>query len=309
MRSLMLQTQDLPKKAFHFNCRSGAEVQLDMSKPQVMGILNVTPDSFSDGGQYSQLNAALQRVEDMINEGAKLIDIGGESTRPNASAVAADEEMRRVLPVIEALTKRFDVVLSVDTSSPDVMREAHALGAHIWNDVRGLTRQGAAQLAADLDVPVMLMHARGNPDTMMQQADYHNMVIDVQSELMALVQAATEAGVKQSNIILDVGFGFAKNYAQNYALLANLSRFSRMGFVQMVGMSKKRMLADALADSGLSAEVNQRIEAGLSAALIAVLQGVSIVRTHDVLATVRALSVYNAMQKHACRPAVADTTL
>lgn len=270
---------------------------LDLSRPQVMGILNVTPDSFSDGGKHNSLDTALAQCERMLAAGASIIDVGGESTRPQASSVSPAEEESRVLPVVAAIAQRFDVAISVDTSTPSLMQQAVAAGAHIWNDVRALQRQGAAAMAAKLAIPVMLMHSRGEPDTMMQLTTYDDVVTDVMTELTQRVATAVQAGVQRENLILDVGFGFAKNTQQNLQLLKSLSQFHALGLPLMIGLSRKRMLADVLAQAGLENDINSRIPAGLAAALLAVQQGVSIIRTHDVAQTMQALSVQQALQQ------------
>lgn len=270
---------------------------LDLSRPQVMGILNVTPDSFSDGGKHNSLDTALTQCERMLAAGASIIDVGGESTRPQASSVSPAEEESRVLPVVAAIAQRFDVAISIDTSTPSLMQQAVAAGANIWNDVRALQRQGAAAMAAKLAIPVMLMHSRGEPDTMMQLTTYDDVVADVMTELTQRIATAVQAGVQQENLILDVGFGFAKNTQQNLQLLKSLSQFHTLGLPLMIGLSRKRMLADVLAQAGLENDINSRIPAGLAAALLAVQQGVSIIRTHDVAQTMQALSVQQALHQ------------
>lgn len=190
---------------------------LDLSQPQVMGILNVTPDSFSDGGQHHQKDQAIQHALQMMQDGASIIDIGGESTRPNASVVALEEEIRRVIPVVEALSK-YDVIISIDTSQPEVMRAAVQAGAHIWNDVRALTRPQALETAAELNIPVVLMHMRGEPTNMNQLDQYQDVTEEVIYELQQRLDQAIAVGVRKENIIIDPGFGFAKNAQQNFQL-------------------------------------------------------------------------------------------
>ncbi len=264
---------------------------LDLSSPQVMGILNVTPDSFSDGGRFTDLNAALKQAESMLSEGASILDIGGESTRPDAKSVSEQEELDRVIPLVEALTHRFDTVLSIDTSTPEVFKAAAQAGAHIWNDVRALTRPNALEVAAELDLPVVLMHMRGEPATMNDLAIYDDVMREVQQELKIRVDAALAAGIRHENIILDMGFGFAKNTAQSLQLMGELWQLHALGFPLLMGISRKRVLGEILG----GAAVHERINAGLAAALLAVQQGVSIVRTHDVRATVEILSFYNQL--------------
>lgn len=268
--------------------------ELDLSTPQVMGILNVTPDSFSDGGKFNSLDQALKRAEQIVAEGGSIIDVGGESTRPHATVVSNAEEMDRVLPVIEAISQNFDIVISVDTSSPELMTEAVKAGAHIWNDVRALIRPHALQTAATLNIPVVLMHTRGEPSTMNDLAIYEDVVAEVISELQQRVTQAIETGVKPEHIIIDAGFGFAKNTEQNLKLLNELWQVvDYFKLPMLTGLSRKRFLGEV--SGGLPAE--QRLYAGLSAHLIAVQQGSSIIRTHDVLATVQSLKMWTAFHE------------
>jgi dihydropteroate synthase len=266
---------------------------LDLSRPQVMGILNVTPDSFSDGGQFNHLDAALKRAECMLNEGATMLDIGGESTRPDAQPVSLQQELDRVIPLVEAFNERFDTILSVDTSTPEVFAHAAQAGATIWNDVRALTRPNALAVAAQCDLPVVLMHMRGEPATMDSLAVYDDVTSTVQTELTLRIDAALAAGIRRENIVLDMGFGFAKNTAQNIQLLDELWQLNQLGFPLMMGISRKRVLGAILG----GADVNGRLYAGLAAALLGVQQGVSIIRTHDVQATVDMLAVYTSEQQ------------
>ena len=267
---------------------------LDLSQPMVMGILNVTPDSFSDGGQYTQLQHALARAEEMVKQGASIIDIGGESTRPNAPQVATLQELERVVHVVAAMSQQLDVLISVDTSCPEVMRAAVQAGAHIWNDVRALTRPNALQTAAELAIPVILMHMRGEPDTMNSLAMYDNVVQEVSAELESRVTAALDTGVRRENIILDPGFGFAKNTQHNLQLLNQLYQFSdHFGLPWLSGLSRKRFLGETLG----SVAVDERLYAGLAGHLMSVQQGASIIRTHDVLATVQHLKLWQTSLK------------
>lgn len=284
-----MQLRSLPLVSLH--CKNKT---LDLSIPQVMGILNVTPDSFSDGGQYTQLQQALARAEEMVRQGASIIDIGGESTRPNAPQVTTLQELERVVPVVAAISQQFNVVISVDTSSPKVMRAAVQAGAHIWNDVRALTRPNALQTAAELAIPVILMHMRGEPDTMNSLAMYDNVVQEVSAELESRVTAALDAGIRRENIILDPGFGFAKNTQHNLQLLNQLYQFSdHFGLPWLSGLSRKRFLGEAL--GGVA--VDERLYAGLAGHLMSVQQGASIIRTHDVLATVQHLKLWQTSLK------------
>ena len=267
---------------------------LDLSRPQVMGILNVTPDSFSDGGRFTDLNVAITQAQRMLADGASILDIGGESTRPDAKAVSLQEELDRVIPLVEALNQRFDTVLSIDTSAPEVFQAAAQAGATMWNDVRALTRTNALEVAAQLDLPVVLMHMRGEPTTMNDLAIYDDVTREVQQELNIRLEAALLAGIRRENIILDMGFGFAKNTAQNLQLLDELWQLHTLGFPLLMGISRKRVLGEILG----GAAVHERIHAGLAAALLAVQQGVSIVRTHDVRATVETLALLNQLPKY-----------
>jgi len=205
------------------------DLKLDLSQPHVMGILNVTPDSFSDGGRHNHKEDAVARALEMIAEGATVIDIGGESTRPGAAVVEVEEEIRRVVPVVEELAKH-KVILSIDTSQPEVIRAAIRAGAHIWNDVRALTKPNALQTAAELNIPVIIMHMRGEPTTMNNLDQYEDVTADVIRELSQRVQDALDEGVKAENIMIDPGFGFAKNAQQNLKLLQEFYKFTEMGY-------------------------------------------------------------------------------
>ena len=263
---------------------------LDLSQPQIMGILNVTPDSFSDGGQHHHKEQAVQRALQMIEEGASIIDIGGESTRPNASPVELEEEIQRVIPVVEALAK-YDVVISIDTSQPEVIRATVKAGAHIWNDVRALTRPQALETAAELNIPVILMHMRGEPTNMNQLDQYTNVTEDVMYELQQRLDQALEMGIKKYNIILDPGFGFAKNAQQNFQLLNEFWKLNQMGYPILSGLSRKRFIGEAL--NGIPAQ--ERAVGSVAGHLMSIQQGASIVRAHDVKATSDAINVWKMM--------------
>ncbi len=280
---------------------------LDLSQPQVMGILNVTPDSFSDGGQFTAVHKALQHCKQLINEGATIIDIGGESTRPNAVPVATDEEVQRVVPVVTAIRQQLgemgqDIWLSIDTSSPTVMQAAFDAGADIWNDVRALRREGAAQLAAELNIPVMLMHMRGEPTTMNELAQYDEVVSDVSRELLARIEEVTCAGVKRENLIIDPGFGFAKDYEHHRALLTQLDKLQTLGLPLMFGISRKRFLAQILTKSGVPAvattQASERDAIGTAAGLLALQQGASIIRTHNVAMMQQAAALWQQLTEY-----------
>ncbi|PTV58897.1 dihydropteroate synthase [Acinetobacter seifertii] len=268
------------------------QLQLDLSQPHVMGILNVTPDSFSDGGKHNQLDHAVEHALSMIEQGATIIDIGGESTRPGASEVAIEEEIRRVVPVVEVLSHH-NVILSIDTSQPEVIRAAKAVGAHIWNDVRALTRPNALKTAAELDIPVVIMHMRGEPTTMNQLDQYGNVTLDVMQELQQRIDEALAAGIQQHNIIIDPGFGFAKNAQQNLKLLKEFWKLNELGYPILSGLSRKRFIGEALK----GATADQRAVGSVTGHLLSIQQGASIVRAHDVKAMHEAVLVWQAMQQ------------
>lgn len=261
---------------------------LDLSTPQVMGVLNVTPDSFSDGGSWTALDTAVSQAETMVEQDAAIIDIGGESTRPGAPPVSVEDELARVLPVIEVLAPRLPVPISIDTSKPEVMRAAAAAGVGLINDVLALQAEGALAAAAELNLPVCLMHMQGSPRTMQQDPQYADVVSDVAGFLGQRAAAAISAGVAKQNILLDPGFGFGKTVEHNYQLLAGLERLTE-AFPLLVGMSRKSMLG-AILDK----PVDQRLHAGLAAATIAAMKGAAVIRTHDVAETVDALKITSA---------------
>ena len=280
---------------------------LDLSQPHVMGILNVTPDSFSDGGRFTAIDSAIIHAKDMIGAGATIIDIGGESTRPNAAAVSTEEEVQRVVPVVKAIRQQLgdigkDIWLSIDTSNPIVMQAAFEAGADIWNDVRALKREGAAEMAAKLDVPVMLMHMRGEPTTMNNLAQYDDVIKEVSTELTARIVEVTNAGVKREKIIIDPGFGFAKNYEHHCALLSQLERLQTLGLPMMFGISRKRFLAEVLSKSGVEAFANtqalERDAVGTAAGIFALQQGASIIRTHNVAMMQQAVTLWQQLSAY-----------
>ena len=277
---------------------------LDLSQPHVMGILNVTPDSFSDGGQFTAIDSAITHAKDMIGAGATIIDIGGESTRPNAAIVATNEELQRVIPVVKAIRQQLGdgVWLSIDTSNPIVMQAAFEAGADIWNDVRALKREGAAKMAAKLDVPVMVMHMRGEPTTMNNLAQYDDVIKEVSTELTARIVEVTNAGVKREKIIIDPGFGFAKNYEHHCALLSQLERLQTLGLAMMFGISRKRFLAEVLSKSGVEALANtqalERDAVGTAAGIFALQQGASIIRTHNVAMMQQAVTLWQQLSAY-----------
>jgi dihydropteroate synthase len=248
--------------------------------PKVMGILNVTPDSFSDGGQHNDLDGALQRALVMIEEGADLIDVGGESTRPGAAEVSEQEELDRVIPVIERLRSNSDVTISVDTSNPVVMQAAVAAGARLINDVRALQRPGALEMAARLDVMVCLMHMQGEPGTMQDNPSYQDVTMDVHAFLAHRIMEAEAAGLRRKRLLIDPGFGFGKTAEHNLQLLNRLHELETLKVPVLVGLSRKRLIHDVLARP-----VHERLWGSLSLAVIAAMKGARVIRTHDVAAT------------------------
>jgi dihydropteroate synthase len=265
---------------------------LDMAKCHVMGVLNVTPDSFSDGGRFNQIDAALLRARQMVADGAAFIDVGGESTRPGATPVPLQEELDRVCPVVEAIARELDVIVSVDTSAPEVMGETVALGAGLINDVRALQRPGAAEEMARCDVPVCIMHIQGEPDHMQDNPSYRNVLQDVSSFLSERMRVVEAAGVRSDRIILDPGFGFGKTVEHNFQLLSSLEQLKQLGHPLLVGMSRKSMLGHVT-----GRDVGERLSASLAAATIAAMKGASIIRVHDVRETVDAVKVVAAMEE------------
>jgi dihydropteroate synthase len=264
---------------------------LKLDCPQVMGIVNVTPDSFSDGGAHDTLEAAVAHGLKLAEEGADILDIGGESTRPGAADVSVEEELRRVVPVIERLAKETALPISIDTFKPEVMRAAVQAGAGMINDIYGLRREGALDAAAALGVPIVLMHMQGEPRTMQEAPDYDDVVGDVHRFLAERIFAAEMAGIAKKNLIVDPGFGFGKNTAHNLALLAQLERFVELGVPVLAGLSRKRSLGELTGRDVAS----ERVAASVAAHLIAAQRGAAIVRVHDVAATVDALKVWNAV--------------
>jgi len=263
--------------------------QLSLKRCKLMAILNVTPDSFSDGGKFVGHDAALRQVEQMLKDGADIIDIGGESTRPGAAEVSTTEELDRVVPIIELICREFDTVISIDTYKAAVMKAAIDAGADIINDIRALQDEGAIEVAVKTQVPVCLMHMRGMPGSMQQLADYQNVTGEVLSFLQQRAELCIAAGVKPSQIILDPGFGFAKTLAQNYQLLAELKTFQQAGFAVLAGMSRKSMVGQLL-----NKPVSERLAGSIACATIAVMHGARIIRAHDVKETADAIAVAEA---------------
>ncbi|MEN8128806.1 MAG: dihydropteroate synthase [Pseudomonadota bacterium] len=257
-----------------------------------MGILNVTPDSFSDGGDFISIDSALERAYLMVEEGAAIIDIGGESTRPGALPVSVQEELDRVLPIVEGLTAELSVPLSVDTSKPEVMRAAVRAGAGLINDVRALSAEGALQAVYELKVPVCLMHMQGEPRGMQHKPQYRDVVSEVKEFLADRVEACLKAGIARESLVLDPGFGFGKGLVHNLSLLRHIGVIAELGLPLLVGLSRKSMFGALL-----NLPVDRRLYASLSAAVIAVLRGASIIRVHDVRATVEAIAVAQAVEQ------------
>jgi len=264
--------------------------QLDLTRPHVMGIVNVTPDSFSDGGKYSSVDLAIEHALQLIAEGADILDIGGESTRPGATPVGLDEELKRVIPVIEALSKVTTVPLSIDTYKPGVMRAAIQAGVDIVNDICALREEGALEIVANSNAGVCLMHMQGTPQTMQVNPQYNDVVTEVKQFLADRVDACLKHGIASERITLDPGFGFGKTTAHNVALIQHLDSFAELGFPLLVGLSRKSVLGRIA-----GGDEQQRLHAGLAASVISVMKGAKIVRVHDVKATVDALKVVAAV--------------
>ena len=279
---------------------------LRLDRPQVMGIVNVTPDSFSDGGAHDTTDAAVAHALRLVEEGTDLLDIGGESTRPGAAEVEVEEELRRVVPVIERLAAQVAVPISIDTSKPEVMRAAVQAGAGMINDVYGLRREGALDAAAALGVPVVLMHMQGEPRSMQAVPQYDDVVGEVHRFLAERIFAAEMAGIPKQRIVVDPGFGFGKDTAHNLQLLARFERFAELGVPVLAGLSRKRSIGE-LTGRDVPAD---RVAGSVAAHLIAAQRGAAIVRVHDVAATVDALKVWNAVaavptpRKAAATPAI-----
>ncbi len=275
-------------RLMNFQCGKHALV---LDRPHIMGIVNVTPDSFSDGGRYARVDLALAHALQLIADGADILDVGGESTRPGAEPVSLEEELNRVIPLISALAKVVNVPISIDTYKPEVMRQAIAAGAAMVNDVQALRMPGALEVVANSNVGVCLMHMQGEPKTMQIAPHYHDVVAEVQQFLSERLNAVTAAGVAMDRIVLDPGFGFGKSRAHNIALLKNLTPLTQLGAPLLVGLSRKSILAAMTGD-----EAAQRLPASIAAAVISVMKGAKILRVHDVKATAEAFKVWAAIQ-------------
>ncbi len=272
--------------------------QLDLSETVVMGVVNVTPDSFSDGGRHDDVPRAIDQALQMVNQGAAIIDIGGESTRPGAEPVTAREERRRVIPVIEALRRQSDCIISIDTMKAEVMREACLAGASIINDVNALRSEGALAAAAEVRAAVCLMHMQGSPQTMQLAPSYSAVVDDVLDFLRERIAACVSAGIPSDRLLIDPGFGFGKRLVDNLELLARLPEIVALGRPTLVGMSRKGMLGQLT-----GRDIDERCAAGVAAAAIATLHGARIVRTHDVAPTIDAVKIALAVRAASQRPA------
>jgi dihydropteroate synthase len=265
--------------------------QLNLNRPHVMGIVNVTPDSFSDGGKFASTNLAVEHALELIAEGADILDIGGESTRPGATPVSLDEELSRVIPVIQALSKLSTVPISIDTYKSEVMRQAIAAGADIVNDVRALQEEGALDVVANSNAGVCLMHMQGTPQTMQMDPHYDDVVAEVKRFLIERLNAAIAHGIAKERITLDPGFGFGKLTAHNIALIQQLDQLVAIGQPLLVGLSRKAVLGKIA-----GGDEQQRLYAGIASSVISAMKGAKILRVHDVKATVDALKVVTAIQ-------------
>lgn len=266
------------------------QFKLDLTSPRVMGILNVTPDSFSDGGNFSQVDLAVKHALSLVDEGADLIDIGGESTRPNATPVSLQQELDRVIPVIEALAGKISIPISIDTYKPDVMRAAIQAGASLVNDVKALQEDGAIEVVANSEAGVCLMHMQGSPQKMQENPSYTNVVKEVSDFLLERIHACEKAGIAKNRILIDPGFGFGKTRSHNITLIKQLDAINDIGYPMLVGLSRKSVLGQVT-----GSDVDARIYASVAAAVISAMKGAKIVRVHDVKATVEALKVVAAI--------------
>lgn len=263
------------------------------NSPQVMGILNVTPDSFSDGGKFATFDKALAQVEQMILDGADIIDIGGESTRPGAVDVSEEDELARVIPLLKAIKSNFDIKVSIDTSKAEVMSQAIAHGADIINDVRALQNEGCLAVLAQSEVPVCLMHMQGLPRSMQHDPQYNEVIGDIKQFFIDRIRVCKQAGIKRERLILDPGFGFGKTLEQNYQLLAQLNQFNDLGLPLLSGTSRKSMIGNLLAR-----DIDERLAGSIATAIIAAQQNASIIRVHDIKETVDALKVLSMTAKY-----------
>jgi dihydropteroate synthase len=276
-----------------FDC---GKFQLNLNRPHVMGIVNVTPDSFSDGGKFAQTDLAVAHALSLVKEGADILDIGGESTRPNATPVSLQQELDRVIPVIEALVNIINIPISIDTYKPQVMQAAISEGASIVNDVRALQENGAIDILAASDAGVCLMHMQGTPQTMQINPQYNDVVAEVKAFLQQRLNACEAAGIDKSRILLDPGFGFGKTREHNITLIQHLASLSSLGQPLLVGLSRKSVLGQLSAGQVTGNDVDARLYASVAASVISAMVGAKILRVHDVKATVEALKIVTAIQ-------------
>jgi len=268
-------------------------IKCDLNKTQVMGILNITPDSFSDGGQFTCFNSALKQVEQMIINGADIIDIGGESTRPGAVDVSAQDEIFRVIPLLKAIKSRFDIKVSIDTSKEEVMGEAITYGADMINDVRALQNKGCLEVVAQSNIAVCLMHMQGLPRSMQENPQYKNIIDDILEFFKQRINCCEHHGINKDRLVLDPGFGFGKTLAHNYEVLAKLTHFKSLGLPVLAGVSRKSMIGNLL-----NRKVNERLAGSLAAAIVAIEQGANIIRVHDVQESVDAINILSAVAQY-----------
>lgn len=266
--------------------------ELDLTKPHIMGILNITPDSFSDGGKFLSKDQALEQAATMLEEGASIIDVGGESARPGALAVSDNEQLDRIAPIVENIAQNFNAIISIDTSSPIVIKECVSLGAHLWNDIRALSVEGALECAVNLQIPVCLMHMQGQPHNMQDKPHYDNVVNEVYNFLLNKAQLLEKSGLSQEKILLDPGFGFGKSVNENYQLLKHLDKLTQSPYAVLTGLSRKSMIG------AINHEENaqNRLIGSVTGALLCAMKGAKILRVHDCKETKQALEIYEAME-------------
>jgi dihydropteroate synthase len=273
--------------------RAVTSTQRQLNKVKVMGILNVTPDSFSDGGQFTCVDRALKQVEQMVVNGVDIIDIGGESTRPGAAEVSIEDEIVRVIPLLKAIKSRFDINVSIDTSKAEVMSEAILYGADMINDVRALQNNGCLEVVAQSDIAVCLMHMQGMPRTMQEKPQYNDIINDIIEFFKQRIQCCEQSGINKERLLLDPGFGFGKTLAHNYEMLAKFAQFKSLGLPVLAGISRKSMIGDLL-----NRAVNERLAGSLAAAIVAIQQGANIIRVHDVQESVDVMNILKAVAQY-----------
>ena len=266
---------------------------LDLSQPRVMGILNVTPDSFSDGGRFTSIERACRHADELVAQGACFIDIGGESTRPGAAEVSVQDELDRVIPLVEYVSRHHDVWISIDTSKPEVMAAAVAAGGHLINDVRALQEPGALAVAAKLNVPVCLMHMQGQPRTMQDSPVYQDIISDISQFFEQRISACLAAGIHKKNLLLDPGYGFGKTLSHNYELLNRQGELASFGLPLLIGLSRKSMIGNLL-----NVPVDERLAGSLTAGLLSIQHGAHIIRVHDVKPTMDMIKVMQAVANY-----------